>query len=91
MQKLGTGKVKIGLGMHGIGLGDDGPVILPWADAESRLDDVPLRPNTTFEVKALMTYDGKPNVARIGESIVVGERSAERLGHLPLTEYWHTH
>jgi Xaa-Pro dipeptidase len=75
--------------MHGRGLGDDGPLILDGIQPETPIYQRPLEPNTAFIVKPYVTYRGMPDVGHVGDTVVVTETGAERLGTRPIEHYWH--
>ena len=84
-----TRKAIGGLIMHGRGLGDDGPLILPFAGSESRADQDVLVEDTVFVIKPNVTYKGHQNVGHVGETVRVTRSGAERLGTRPIEHYWH--
>ncbi|MBV9121690.1 MAG: aminopeptidase P family protein [Chloroflexi bacterium] len=74
--------------MHGRGLGDDGPLILPQ-DRESPADKLPLQEGNAFIIKPYVFYKGLREVAHVGDSVLVTAGGAERLGSRPIEHYWH--
>jgi Xaa-Pro dipeptidase len=74
--------------MHGRGLGNEGPLLIP-TDAHDAARDLPVRPNSTFILKphafpagehpAMRNYD-----VTWGDTVVVREHGAERLGSRPM-------
>jgi Xaa-Pro dipeptidase len=75
--------------MHGRGLGDDGPLVLPSDPPDSPIDAVQLQENTVFLLKPPITYKGQRDVGHVGDTVVVTARGAERLGTRPLERYLH--
>ncbi|MEA2640093.1 MAG: Xaa-Pro dipeptidase [Chloroflexota bacterium] len=67
------------LGLHGRGLGDDGPLIRP-SGPSPQLANRPLQEGNVFIVRPAVDRDGRGDVARIGDSVVVTANGAQRLG-----------
>jgi Xaa-Pro aminopeptidase len=93
----GTAEVLQGTGfrleflMHGQGLGNDGPLLIP-TDVHTRTWDDPVRERSTFVLKpsAFPARLGEHDTARAhdvtwGDTVVVTEHGAERLGTRPMT------
>jgi Xaa-Pro dipeptidase len=74
--------------LHGRGLGNDGPMLIP-TDTHDHVKDDPLRANTVFILKPFAVIAGERYNPRHtfevqwGDSVVVRERGAERLGTRP--------
>ncbi|MBV9119425.1 MAG: aminopeptidase P family protein [Chloroflexi bacterium] len=89
LQKLETPKYKIELLVHGRGLGNEGPMLIP-VDTHEPLRQIPLRPNSTFIVKPY-AYPAEGEYAHVtrshdmtwGDTVVVTPTGAERLGTRP--------
>ena len=74
---------------HGRGLGNDGPMLIP-TDTHEHVKDDPIRADTVFVLKPYAyrsdgpNYDeGHRNNVTWGDSVVVREYGAERLGTRP--------
>jgi Xaa-Pro dipeptidase len=89
VQRLETPSYKIELLVHGRGLGNEGPMLIP-VDTHEPFKDVALRPNSTFVVKPY-AYPAEGEYAHVtrshdvtwGDTVVVREHGAERLGTRP--------
>lgn len=70
--------------LHGRGLGQDGPMLIP-TDSHDHAKDDPIRANTVFILKpyAYLADDRNRYNATWGDSVVVREGGAERLGTRP--------
>lgn len=75
--------------MHGRGVGDDGPLVLAALQPDAPIYQRPLEPNTVFIVKPYVSYRGLPDVGHVGDTVLVSETGAERLGTRPIDHYWH--
>jgi Xaa-Pro dipeptidase len=74
--------------MHGRGLGDDGPLVLPNQD-DPRIDGMRLEAGTVFAVKPYVVYRGQREIGHVGDTVVVTARGAERLGTWPIEALSH--
>ncbi len=70
--------------MHGRGLGDDGPLV----GLDGPIDDQVVDIGTVWSVKPAVMHRGA-YCARVGESVVVRNDGAERLGRRSLEHRWH--
>jgi len=75
--------------LHGRGLGNDGPMLIP-TDTHDHVKDDPLRANTVFILKPYAYRDSEVHYdprhtfeVQWGDSVVVREHGAERLGTRP--------
>jgi Xaa-Pro aminopeptidase len=72
------GRLKSRVTAHGRGLGDDGPLIVDKpSEALARVEMVP---GVCLVIKPSASLDGKIEAARFGDSVVVTETGARRLG-----------
>ena len=65
---------------HGLGLGQDGPTTRPGGDAQGRVVEA----GHCFILKPWATSADGARAIRAGNTIVVGENGARRLGRLPM-------
>ncbi len=90
VQKLAAGsKFKLEFLLHGRGLGNDGPMLIP-TDTHDHVKDDPIRANTIFILKPYAYPADGPNYddrhrynVTWGDSVVVTESGARRLGTRP--------
>ena len=68
-----------GLGAHGRGTGDDGPLIVTDRPLPEVTLNRVIEAGCAFAIKPY-TYDGQRELARWGETIAVTANGAERLG-----------
>jgi Xaa-Pro dipeptidase len=73
-----------GLGAHGRGTGDDGPLIVTDRKYPDSFLDRVIEAGCSFAIKPY-TFDGTRELARWGETIAVTPTGAERLGTRPPT------
>ena len=76
------GRIRAGLGMHGRGTGDDGPLLIAGRALAPEIRDLPISEGCSFAVKPSVLFDGA-EYGRWGDSVVVGKNGAERLGTRP--------
>lgn len=65
---------------HGLGLGQDGPTLKPGGDAQGRV----IEAGHCFVMKPWATSDDGQRAIRTGNSILVDENGARRMGHLDM-------
>ena len=82
-------KYGVELLLHGRGLGNDGPMLIP-TDTHAHVKDDPLRVNTVFILKPYAYLAGETRYdprhtfeVQWGDSVVVRDHGAERLGTRP--------
>jgi Xaa-Pro aminopeptidase len=73
-----------GLGAHGRGTGDDGPLIVTDRKYPDAFLNRVIEAGCSFAIKPY-TYDGTRELARWGETVAVTATGVERLGTRPLT------
>lgn len=78
-----SGRLQTGLGMHGRGTGDDGPLLISRRQPPPEVASMELREGCCFVVKPSAVLDGKTEYGRWGDSVVVTARGARRLGTRP--------
>ena len=86
VEALGKGtKYEVGFLLHGRGLGDDGPLVVPGY-AYDELKNETVRANTMFILKphASVPGEGRKYGVTWGDCVVVREGGAERLGTRPM-------
>jgi Xaa-Pro dipeptidase len=76
------GKLRAGLGLHGRGTGDDGPLVIAGRALHPDIRDLPIAEGCAFAVKPSVTM-GAAEYCRWGDSVVVGKDGAHRLGTRP--------
>jgi Xaa-Pro aminopeptidase len=77
------GRAKTGLGMHGRGLGDDGPLLVAGRPEPKEVLDITIDEGCVFVVKPSATVDGVGDYYRWGDSVAVTSSGARRLGTRP--------
>jgi Xaa-Pro dipeptidase len=82
MTALG-GRLQAGLGFHGRGTGDDGPLLIAGVQLKPEIAELSLAENCCFAVKPSITFDGIAEYCRWGDSVVVGSHGGVRLGTRP--------
>lgn len=84
MTALG-GRLEANLNMHGRGLGDDGPLVtgLPERQLSPEIASLAMAPGVCMVLTPTVSLDGRrePVAARFGDSVVVTETGARRLGN----------
>jgi Xaa-Pro dipeptidase len=78
-----AGRLQSGLGMHGRGTGDDGPLLVSRRPAPPAVLAMELKEGCCFALKPSALLDGKLEYGRWGDSVVVTARGARRLGTRP--------
>jgi Xaa-Pro dipeptidase len=74
------GRIETGLGFHGRGTGNDGPLLVAFRKEPQEVLDIVIEEDCSFIIKPSARVDGVEDYARWGESVVVTARGAERLG-----------
>ncbi len=77
------GRLTTGLGGHGRGTGDDGPLLVARRAEDSAVLDTVIEEDCCFVVKPSAQYDGEADYARWGDTVVVTATGAKRLGTRP--------
>jgi Xaa-Pro dipeptidase len=77
------GRLKAGLGFHGRGTGDDGPLLIAGIPLKPEIRDLALVEGCCFAVKPSVSYDGIGEYCRWGDSVVIGKKGGIRLGTRP--------
>jgi Xaa-Pro aminopeptidase len=77
------GRLRAGLGFHGRGTGDDGPLLIAGRALAPEIRDLPLAEGNVFAVKPSVMFDGRAEYCRWGDSVVVGKNGGVRLGTRP--------
>lgn len=77
------GRLKAGLGFHGRGTGDDGPLVIAGLALKPEIRDLAIVEGCCFAVKPSVMYDGIAEYCRWGDSVVVGKNGGLRLGTRP--------
>ncbi|MGA2392189.1 MAG: M24 family metallopeptidase [Candidatus Lustribacter sp.] len=81
-KNLMGGRAFVGLGMHGRGTGNDGPLLIR-RDEGPEIRDLVLLEGCCFNVKPSAGFEQAPDYVRWGDSVVVTATGAERLGTRP--------
>lgn len=74
------GRLQAGLGMHGRGTGDDGPLLVAGRALAPEIRNLAIVEGCCFAVKPSVVYDGMAEYCRWGDSVVVGKHGGVRLG-----------
>jgi Xaa-Pro aminopeptidase len=77
------GRAETGLGLHGRGTGDDGPLLVAGRPELAEILNLVVEEGCAFCVKPSVTLDGKPDYCKWGDSVVVTATGAVRLGRRP--------
>jgi Xaa-Pro dipeptidase len=77
------GRAKTGLGGHGRGTGDDGPLLVAGRPEPKEVLDLVIEEGCSFAIKPSVALDGVGDFARWGETVAVTAKGAERLGTRP--------
>jgi len=77
------GRLKVELGLHGRGTGDDGPLLVASRRETDDVLDLPLAEGCCVAVKPSAALDGIGDYCRWGDAVAVTARGAERLGTRP--------
>jgi Xaa-Pro aminopeptidase len=78
-----NGRAKTGLGGHGRGTGDDGPLLVAGRPEPKEVLDLVIEEGCSFVIKPSVILDGVGDFARWGEMVAVTRSGAERLGTRP--------
>jgi hypothetical protein len=77
------GRLKLELGAHGRGTGDDGPLLVASRREPEEVLDLPLAEGVCIAIKPSAALDGIADYCRWGDAVAVTARGAERLGTRP--------
>jgi Xaa-Pro dipeptidase len=77
------GRVKTGLGMHGRGTGNDGPLLVARRPEPPEVRELVLEEGNCFNLKPGAGIDDLHDYVRWGDSVVVTATGAKRLGTRP--------
>jgi Xaa-Pro dipeptidase len=78
-----AGRLETGLGGHGRGTGDDGPLLVARRQEDRGVLDIVIEEDCCFVIKPSAALDGESDFARWGDSVVVTRNGARRLGTRP--------
>jgi Xaa-Pro aminopeptidase len=78
-----NGRARTGLGGHGRGTGDDGPLLVAGRPEPTEVLDLIIEEGCSFAIKPSVALDGIGDFARWGETVAVTAKGAERLGTRP--------
>jgi len=79
-QKSRDGRIETGLGFHGRGTGNDGPLLVAFRPEPQEVLDIVVEEDCSFIIKPSARVTGVQDYSRWGDSVVVTARGAERLG-----------
>lgn len=77
------GRARTGLGAHGRGTGDDGPLLVARRAESDDILDMVIEEGCSFAVKPSAMFDGAGDFARWGDTVAVTKTGSERLGTRP--------
>jgi Xaa-Pro aminopeptidase len=77
------GRITTSIGGHGRGTGDDGPLLTARNLESAGIGNIVIEEGCSFALKPAAALDGKADFARWGDTVVVTETGAERLGTRP--------
>jgi Xaa-Pro dipeptidase len=77
------GRAHTGLGLHGRGTGDDGPLLVADRPEPREVLDLVVSEGCSFVVKPSTIFDKVSDYCKWGDSVVVTKHGAERLGTRP--------
>jgi Xaa-Pro aminopeptidase len=75
-----NGRAHTGLGMHGRGTGDDGPLLVADRPEPDEVLNLAVSEGCSFVVKPSTILDGVADFCKWGDSVVVTSRGTKRLG-----------
>ena len=78
--KSNNGRIETGLGFHGRGTGNDGPLLVAFRKEPQEVLDIEIEEDCSFIIKPSAKIEGIEDCTRWGDSVVVTSRGAERLG-----------
>ena len=78
-----NGRAHTGLGMHGRGTGDDGPLLVADRPEPNEVLDLPVAEGCSFVVKPSTIVDGSADFSKWGDAVVVTATGTKRLGTRP--------
>jgi Xaa-Pro dipeptidase len=82
-----NGRLVSGLGAHGRGTGDDGPLLTARRKLSPAVRDLVLDENTCFAIKPSVTLDDRAEVFRGGDTVAVTKNGGVRFGKRPYELY----
>jgi len=82
-----NGRLAAGLGLHGRGNGDDGPLLTARRKLGPEVRAMRLEENTCFAIKPGVSIDDRAEVFRWGDTVVVTKNGGRRLGTRPFELY----
>ena len=74
------GRAVTGLGMHGRGTGDDGPLLVAGRNEPKDVLDMVVEEGCSFAVKPSTALEGVADYCKWGDSVVVTRTGTKRLG-----------
>jgi len=77
------GRATTGLGLHGRGTGDDGPLLVAARPEPDEVLDLPVADGCSFVIKPSTILEGVADFCKWGDSVAVGPRGTRRLGTRP--------
>ena len=78
--KSRDGRIETGLGFHGRGTGNDGPLLVAFRPEPQDVLDIVIEEDCSFIIKPSARVDGVEDYSRWGDSVVVTAHGTERLG-----------
>jgi len=78
-----NGRARTGLGGHGRGTGDDGPLLVAGRPESKEVLDLVIEEGCSFAIKPSVALDGVGDFARWGDTVAVTKTGSERLGTRP--------
>lgn len=82
-----NGRLASGLGLHGRGTGDDGPLLTARRKLSPEVRAMVLEENCCFAVKPSVSLDDRAEVFRWGDTVAVSKNGGQRLGTRPFELY----
>lgn len=73
-------RIRAGLGLHGRGTGDDGPLLIAGRPPSSSIRDIPVAEGCCFAIKPSAVVGGLAEYGRWGDTVVVTASGSKRLG-----------
>jgi Xaa-Pro aminopeptidase len=82
-----NGRLVAGLGLHGRGTGDDGPLLTARRKTPADVRAMTLEENCCFAIKPSVSLDDRCEVFRWGDTVAVTKNGGRRLGKRPFELY----
>jgi Xaa-Pro aminopeptidase len=82
-----NGRLASGLGLHGRGTGDDGPLLTARRKLSPEVRALTLEENCCFAIKPGVSIDDRAEVFRWGDTVAVTKNGGRRLGTRPFELY----